>query len=48
MDANLKMIQMLELPDQDFKASAITEVKVNIVECLEMIWNEWKNRRLCS
>ena len=39
------MIQMLELSDQDFKASAITmlpEVKVNIVEFMEMIWHEWK------
>lgn len=50
-DANLKMIQLLELPDKDFKTSAVTmlpEVKINAVECMKMIWKEWKNRRLCS
>lgn len=47
-DANLKMIQMLELSDKDFKASSITEGKANTAERLKMIWNEWKNRRFCS
>lgn len=47
-DTNLKMIQLLELLDKDFKASVITEVKANTAECLKMIWNEWKKRTLCS